>query len=241
MPQLDKITFLSQFFWLSFFYLGFYFLVYKFFLPKMSRILKFRKTKINTSQEGGYNMGQESDKVGKSYQSVLSTAFTTCKTTFNQNFKEGEEWLNNTVSSANQKKLKNTNQTYISSLGEGSISQRVGVNQAFVKVAEKAFFALLISKFKMSKKANFSTSAIVSIEKSGANQKGKASKSNKAKDSEKNNSAEISETLSRTKTKVHKEQGQVAQKGIAAEGKGKKGNAKSSVNKENKGKNQKKG
>ena len=31
---------------------GFYFLIYKHFLPKMSRVLKFRKRKMNTSQEG---------------------------------------------------------------------------------------------------------------------------------------------------------------------------------------------
>ncbi len=49
MPQLDKITFFSQFFWLSFFYLGFYFLIYKYFLPKMSRALKFRKRRMSNA------------------------------------------------------------------------------------------------------------------------------------------------------------------------------------------------
>ena len=52
MPQLDKVTFLSQFFWLCFFYIGFYFLVLKFFLPKMTRILKLRKNKLSYSQQG---------------------------------------------------------------------------------------------------------------------------------------------------------------------------------------------
>ena len=157
MPQLDKITFLSQFFWLSFFYLGFYFLIYKYFLPKMSRTLKFRKRRINTSQQGVTSMGEESDKVGGSYQALLSTGLTTCKSVFNQNYKEAEEWLFNTVSQANQTRLKNTNSFYISSLGERSISQKLYINHLLVDVSEKTSIALLIGKLRDFKKENYST------------------------------------------------------------------------------------
>ena len=52
MPQLDKVTFLSQFFWLCVFYLGFYYVLVKYFLPKISRILALRKRKMSLSQEG---------------------------------------------------------------------------------------------------------------------------------------------------------------------------------------------
>ena len=156
MPQLDKITFFSQFFWLSFFYLSFYFLIYKYFLPKMSRTLKFRKRRMNNSQQGVTSMGAESDKVGTSYQALLSTGLTTCKSVFNQNFKGAEEWLNNTVSIANQTRLKNTNRAYISSLGERSISQRLVISQAFVDVSQKTFFALCLNKLKFLRKQPFS-------------------------------------------------------------------------------------
>lgn len=236
MPQLDKITFLSQFFWLSFFYLGFYFLIYKYFLPKMSRVLKFRKRKMNTSQEGVTHMGQESDKVGNSYQTLLSTGLTTCKSAFNQNFKGAEDWLNNTVSEANQTRLKNTNQTYISSLGERSISQRLVITQAFVDVSEKARFALLISKFRSLKKANYSTLGEKAAKVDSTFEGTQRLKLNKAKSSEKKNSVDIG----KNKTKQHKEQEQVAQKAVVAEGKTNKAGAKSSVNKENKGKSNKK-
>ena len=157
MPQLDKITFLSQFFWLSFFYLGFYFLIYKYFLPKMSRLLKFRKRRINTSQQGVTSMGEESDKVGSSYQALLSTGLTTCKSVFNQNFKQAEEWLFNTVSQTNQTRLKNTNGFYIKSLGERSISQKLSQNHLLVDVSEKTSLSLLIGKLKGLKKENYST------------------------------------------------------------------------------------
>nr|QES94803.1 ATP synthase F0 subunit 8 [Trebouxia lynnae] len=146
MPQLDKITFFSQFFWLSFFYLGFYFLILKYFLPKMSRTLKFRKRRMNNSQQNVTSMGEESDKVGTSYQALLSTGLTTCKSVFNQNFKEAEDWVNSTVSQANQTRLGKTNLSYISSLGACSVSQKLLISQGNINVSEKTCFALLINK-----------------------------------------------------------------------------------------------
>ena len=202
MPQLDKITFLSQFFWLSFFYLGFYFLIYKYFLPKMSRTLKFRKRRMNNSQQGVTSMGEEGDKVGSSYQALLSTGFTTCKSVFNQNFKGAEDWLNNTVAQANQTRLKNTNQAYISSLGERSISQRLVVSQAFVNVSEKASFALLINKLLFLKKESY-----LAFGKNVKNRQ--LLKNNKPKVAEKAQTistlAEKQEGLGKTKTKHNKE------------------------------------
>ena len=46
MPQLDTVSYMSQFFWLCFFFLGFYFSLVQFILPKMARILKFRQEKM---------------------------------------------------------------------------------------------------------------------------------------------------------------------------------------------------
>ena len=46
MPQLDTVSYMSQFFWLCFFFLGFYFSLVQFTLPKMARILKFRQEKM---------------------------------------------------------------------------------------------------------------------------------------------------------------------------------------------------
>lgn len=232
MPQLDKITFLSQFFWLSFFYLGFYFLIYKYFLPKMSRTLKFRKRRMNTSQEGVTSMGEESDKVGSGYQTLLSTGLTTCKSVFNQNFKGAEDWLNTTVSQANQTRLKNTNQVYISSLGERSISQRLVISQAFADVSEKTSFALLIGKLASLKKVNF-----LRLGESVATQQ--SLKHSKPRSTEKaqtvSTSVEKQESSGKNKTKQNKEEEQIIGKDSSAKSK-----SKSSTNKASKSKNSKK-
>lgn len=48
MPQLDKITFLSQYFWLLVFYIGFFLLIQKIYLPRFGRILLYRDKKLST-------------------------------------------------------------------------------------------------------------------------------------------------------------------------------------------------
>nr|QIQ59675.1 Atp8 [Trebouxia sp. A1-2] len=236
MPQLDKITFLSQFFWLSFFYLGFYFLILKYFLPKMSRVLKFRKRRMNTSQEGVTNVAKESGKVGNSYHTLLSTTLTTCKSAFNKNLKEAGDWLLKNVSEGNKTKLKDTNTNFISSLGERSISQRLYIIQAFADLSERARFALCLNKFRFSRKANFSTlSNIAALHKNEQAPIYKKPYSHSL--SEKSETTKpSSENKSKNKTKIQKNTEVVAQKDALT----KKAGTSSSSNKENKGRSNKK-
>ena len=86
MPQLDKVTFLSQFFWLCFFYIGFYFLVLKFFLPKMSLILKLRKNKLSGSQDNVNNLQQENKKIHSNYELLFNNTLNTSRNAFNKSF-----------------------------------------------------------------------------------------------------------------------------------------------------------
>jgi len=46
MPQLDIVSYFSQYVWLMVFYIGFYFVLVNSLLPKVSRILKVRSFKI---------------------------------------------------------------------------------------------------------------------------------------------------------------------------------------------------
>ena len=49
MPQLDKVTFFSQYFWLLVFFLSFYFFVAKIILPKMTRIYLLRQRVLSSN------------------------------------------------------------------------------------------------------------------------------------------------------------------------------------------------
>ncbi len=128
MPQLDKVTFLSQFFWLCFFYINFYFLILKFFLPKMSLILKLRKNKLTGSQNNVSNLQQENQKIRTTYDTLFTTALTASKTAFNENFKRVEKWLHNAVENTEKKHYKSLNNKYICSVGETSLAENLAFN-----------------------------------------------------------------------------------------------------------------
>lgn len=49
MPQLDKVTFLSQFFWFCVVFFSMYITLVKYYLPALARIVKLRQTLGNTS------------------------------------------------------------------------------------------------------------------------------------------------------------------------------------------------
>ena len=148
MPQLDKVTFLSQFFWLCFFYLGFYFLILKFFLPKMSRILKLRKSKLSSSQENVTILHKENDKVRTNYETLLSNGFSTSRSAFNENFHRTDNWLNEVVVTTNQNHSKAMNKSFIYSFGEVSLSQNLILTQLKTFWSDKLFMLYLLDNLK---------------------------------------------------------------------------------------------
>lgn len=151
MPQLDKVTFLSQFFWLCFFYIGFYFLILKFFLPKMSLVLKLRKNKLTGSQDNVNNLQQENQKIRTNYETLFTNALTTSKAAFNKSFQRIEKWLHNTVESTEKKHYQSLNKTYISSVGENSLSQNLAFTQFTPEVSKRIYvYALLKTLEKIS-------------------------------------------------------------------------------------------
>lgn len=148
MPQLDKVTFLSQYFWLSFFYLGFYFLILKFFLPKMSRILKLRKKKMSGSQEGVGFLAIENEKVRTNLDTMVTKSLNISRNFFTENYQRTTNWLDNVRNSTNQTHYQTINKAYIQSVGENSLTDNLALYQASPKVSEKLFALLVLSRLK---------------------------------------------------------------------------------------------
>ena len=155
MPQLDKVTFLSQFFWLCFFYLGFYYVILKYFLPKMARILKFRQKKMNLSQEGVTSLQQENKQIRLNYDNLLSKGLSTSKNLFNENFQRTSIWLNNVVESTNKTHYQVVNNTYIHSIGENSLSQNLLIYHTSQRLPEEFFTKLIVDKINFLKNSSF--------------------------------------------------------------------------------------
>lgn len=160
MPQLDKVTFLSQFFWLCLFYLGFYYLVLKYFLPKISRILTLRKKKMNLSHYGSNSLQQENQQVRQNLDTILSRGFSLSRNVFNDFLSRTNNWLDQSLTSVNKTHYKTVNNSYIHSLGEASLSQNIVLYHASLHSPENLKGSVLVDKIKKLRKTPVSLSQI---------------------------------------------------------------------------------
>ena len=146
MPQLDKVTFLSQFFWLCAFFLGFYLAVLKNFLPKMSRVLKYRKKKLGQSHRGVGDTHKENTLVRSSANKVLENGLKNSKDLFKQNSQRTDKWMLELIKKTNNTTLQNTNNTYLQSIGERSISYKLSTQGGFRDFSNTIFLSTLFNK-----------------------------------------------------------------------------------------------
>ena len=152
MPQLDKVTFLSQFFWLCVFYFGFYYILLKFYLPKISRILSLRQKKMGFSNQGMISLQQENQQVRDDYQKLLSKALTFTKTVFHNFLFETTNWLSSNTTTINKTQYQKANISFVQSLGETSLSQNVLFYHAGKNLPEKFTFKILEENLQKIKK-----------------------------------------------------------------------------------------
>jgi hypothetical protein len=152
MPQLDKVTFLSQFFWLCLFYIGFYYLVLKYFLPKISRILTLRQKKMNLSQYGFHSLQQENQQVRQNLDTILYQGLSLSRNVFNNFLLHTTNWLDNSLTAVNKTQFKTINNSYIQSLGEASLSQNISFYQASSPSPESLIINRLFNNIRNLKK-----------------------------------------------------------------------------------------
>lgn len=148
MPQLDKVTFLSQFFWLCFFYFGFYYILSKYFLPKLSRILALRKRKLHASHEGLQSTAGENSQVRHEINTLVAQTVGVSKTMFQTFFRQNTAWVDTTVNTLHETHYKPVYQSYMDLIGENAVSQRVVVYHASPPYPEKFAVKILLDTMK---------------------------------------------------------------------------------------------
>jgi hypothetical protein len=132
MPQLDSMTFFSQFFWLSFFFLGFYAILVKYYLPKMSRILKIRSRKIanpqgqageshNVTSGNDVRTINENQEIRILRDKLLSTGIKHVLNSFQEKTNFSAQWLNSTIDITNKNQLKAMNTKYLATLADSQV------------------------------------------------------------------------------------------------------------------------
>jgi hypothetical protein len=119
MPQLDHVTFFSQYFWLCIFFLTFYAALYRNFLPKLARIMKTRKKQmLNFS---GNSVSDES--TGNVQSSPVINAIKESKAQLNKIVASSATWSTSVVIQANNKDFLISNQSYLENLANNNVLQ----------------------------------------------------------------------------------------------------------------------
>ena len=116
MPQLDKVTFFSQYFWLLLFFLGFYFFVLKIVLPTIVTVFKIRKKKLETIAVEVADLKKEESSILLNYDSVLIESFTHSREIFNNIIAKSNTWLDNSVRNLNKTTLLEVNKRYLETI-----------------------------------------------------------------------------------------------------------------------------
>lgn len=164
MPQLDKVTFLSQFFWLCFFYLSFYLIILKYFLPKVSRILKLRKRKMNYSQKNINFVEQEINEIQDKFAFILSKGFLISRNAFDFNFNQFNKWSGLITNNLNKTYFKKVNSLFVYSVAESSLAQSLAIAQSKLTVSPRLFLIIFMKKIK-----NLELAQLKKINKSNLN------------------------------------------------------------------------
>ena len=148
MPQLDQVTFFSQFFWLFIIFIAFYLMILKNYLPPLSRILKFRKKKITHSQDGVYQVKAEKNSIGNTVDGLVERAGNGSQNLFHTNLRVIHFWLHNIFLECNKTEWKEINPYYLGYLGEKSLSRNLAVDLAVEKTDDTMFLPSLIQRIR---------------------------------------------------------------------------------------------
>lgn len=168
MPQLDKMTFLSQFFWLCIAYLGFYLILVKHFLPRVNRILKIRSLKMNSASGSALlDIKQENDGIQNIRDQFVTNALKESRHFFNESYQNTHSWLSKVIEDINKNQLQEMNKAYIHSVSDLSIAQNLILNNLKTVIAPYSYKVSkldIVSGTKTSNiKEKFFTSKLIAV------------------------------------------------------------------------------
>ena len=125
MPQLDLVTFFSQFFWLCIFYIGFYYILYKYFLPQYSRCVLFRDKYSLESQQGASAGLEEKGNIEECLSMYTTNAVAFSKNFFESSHNSTGNWHKLSLKGTNEQNWKAANVLYIKTFGDRQVSKNI--------------------------------------------------------------------------------------------------------------------
>lgn len=118
MPQLDKVTFLSQVFWLIVIFVSFYLISLRYLLPTVGKILKVRKNKIESNNKQLTSFKEEESFVTENYETVLRNSLIESQKLLTEAIQSSLVWLDTSMKKTNESMLLEMNKEYIKAVGE---------------------------------------------------------------------------------------------------------------------------
>ena len=128
MPQLDKVSYFTQFFWLTLTITMLYVTLVKYYLPTIARTLKMRQHKVEAHiTTNPYEV--ESNQVLQDRGNSVRDSLVQARQALDRSFDSTAVWVSNTVQQTNETHFKKSNQNYHDHLGNELVSQEVNQNQ----------------------------------------------------------------------------------------------------------------
>jgi len=128
MPQLDKVSYFTQFFWLTLTVTVFYVVLVKYYLPTISRTLKMRQYKVEAhTSENPYEV--EECRVFQDREKVIRDSLTQARQALDKSFDITANWVSDTVRQTNSSHFKVADQNYQAHLRSELATQEVNQTQ----------------------------------------------------------------------------------------------------------------
>jgi hypothetical protein len=126
MPQLDALTFLSQFTWLLIFFLVLYFRVVLVYLPPLAGVLKLRKKTKEQDLTDIQFVGDDRRKEAVGYEDSLKGCMLQAHGCFQDSLEASSVEVTKAFTKVNQTTLPRANGLYLSTLLSLGLTQAIG-------------------------------------------------------------------------------------------------------------------
>jgi hypothetical protein len=140
MPQLDHVTYLSQYFWLIVFYFALYYGATKYFLPRLSRIMSLRQERMGGDTNINSELTQETQHVIDSVSGFVAQAQQETRHASNAAQSNATEWTLNTHRDIMKSFYTDADTYYIRNMAQEMVSQEC----AYYHAASQAPLALRV-------------------------------------------------------------------------------------------------
>ena len=118
MPQLDIMTYFTQFFWFSLGFSSFYIFMLHFIMPSIALSLKFRKRKLEVLANDINKKKESASELLSTYDNILFKMLNTSRLYIGKVANYGNLWVSTSISKTNLSNFSQANNTYIKTFGE---------------------------------------------------------------------------------------------------------------------------